>query len=83
MTHSFILLSVGGMARRIAVITSAHATRSDVTIPPGVFRAFAYEEEDKLRKPVWRCEHDHRSAQDAALCGAEWMASQGKSAQGQ
>jgi hypothetical protein len=71
------------MARRIAVIASAHTTRPDATIPPGVFRAFAYEAEDKLREPLWTCEHDHRSAQDAALCGAEWLASQGESAQEQ
>ncbi|HET6311427.1 MAG TPA: hypothetical protein VFH00_10550 [Candidatus Nitrosotalea sp.] len=41
-------------------------------MPPWIYRAVAYDPEDRFRQPVWMCSHDHRDPQEAQLCGADW-----------
>ena len=42
-------------------------------MPAGLYRAVAYESEDTFQQPIWMCSHDHRSSQEAEICGAEWL----------
>jgi hypothetical protein len=63
------------MAHQVGVLAS-HGRRPGALVPPWVFRAVLYEADDPYRQPVWMCSHDHDRAQDAQLCGADWMRSQ-------
>jgi hypothetical protein len=71
MTHRQPIAYVAHMRRQIGVLAS-HGSRPGALIPPWVYRAVAYDPEDPFRQPVWMCSHDHRNAQDAQLCGADW-----------
>jgi hypothetical protein len=60
------------VARRIGTYASG-GKRPDPAVPAGLYRAVAYESEDTFQQPIWMCSHDHRSSQEAEICGAEWL----------
>ena len=42
-------------------------------LPAIVYRAEAYEEQDKFREQKWSCEHAHDNPHEAYACGQEWL----------
>lgn len=63
------------MARRNGVFASRGESRGG-SVPSWVYRAVAYESDDTFRQPVWMCSHVHTNAQDAEICGADWLKNQ-------
>lgn len=59
------------MAPKIRVIPS-HRQHG-----PVVYRVEAHEEGDEFHEPIWRCEHEHESIDDALRCGDEWLSARG------
>jgi hypothetical protein len=49
-------------------------------MPPLIYRAEAYDDEDSFREPVWTCSHQHSSVDEALKCGEEWLEEQGRAA---
>ena len=45
-------------------------------VPPLVYRAEVYEENDRFGKRTWTCAHEHPSVDEAVRCANEWLALQ-------
>jgi hypothetical protein len=44
-------------------------------VPPLIYRAEAYDEDDRFREH-WTCSHEHRTVEEAIECGNDWLVRQ-------
>ena len=54
-------------------VTATHGPGRAGPVPPLVYRAEAYDENDQFREPIWGCDHEHRSVEHALSCGHAWL----------
>ena len=54
-------------------VTATHGPQRAGPVPPLVYRAEAYDENDQFREPKWSCDHDHHSVEHALSCGHAWL----------
>lgn len=60
------------MAPRVRIMAS-QGPPGRGPVPPLIYRAEAYDDEDQVREPVWTCDHEHGTVEDALVCGEEWL----------
>jgi len=70
------------MPLRIRVI-AAHGPGRKGPLPPFVYTAEAYDDQDNFRERKWACAHAHESVEQALNCGTEWLESIVDRARGQ
>jgi hypothetical protein len=57
-------------------IMATHGARGRGPVPKLVYRAEAYENEDRFADRKWACAHDHETVEHAFHCGQDWLSSQ-------
>jgi hypothetical protein len=60
------------VALKIRILAS-HRSRGRGKVPALVYRAEAYDEDDRFRESSWGCSHDHESVEHAFICGMAWL----------
>jgi hypothetical protein len=61
------------VGNKILVIAS-HGPPGRHAVPPVIYKAEAYAEDDRFREHVWTCSHEHSTVEEALRCGNEWLA---------
>jgi hypothetical protein len=56
-------------------VIAAHGPRRKGPLPPLVYTAEAYDDQDNFRERKWACDHAHESVEHALNCGTEWLES--------
>ena len=51
-------------------------------MPPLIYTAEAYDEDDRFRDRLWTCAHEHRTVEEAVHCGEAWLVSQDDDTEG-
>ena len=52
---------------------ASHGAPGRGGMPALVYRAEAYDEEDRFRERTWGCSHSHDSVERAFNCGMAWL----------
>jgi hypothetical protein len=63
---------LSAVALKVRVMASHGAIRTGV-VPTLVYRAEAYEEDDRFRDRKWGCSHNHDTVEQAFNCGMTWL----------
>lgn len=50
-----------------------HQPGSTGRVPPFVYHAEVFDDEDRHTSSIWACEHEHPAANQAYECGLEWL----------
>ncbi|HUZ87916.1 MAG TPA: hypothetical protein VNF26_13285 [Candidatus Baltobacterales bacterium] len=66
-------LAYGGLVSLKITVLALPSPVKGIPVSSLVYRAEAYDEEDRFREPKWTCPHRHDSAQAAHECGLEWL----------
>jgi hypothetical protein len=61
-----------------ARVTASPGARGRGPLPPVIYRAEAYDDDDQFREPVWTCTHHHPTVEAALRCGEVWLQEQGR-----
>jgi hypothetical protein len=55
-------------------IMANHGLRGRGPVPQLVYRAEAYENDERFAERKWACDHEHETVEHAFHCGEEWLA---------
>jgi hypothetical protein len=54
-------------------VTASQGAPGRGPVPALIYRAEAYDDEDRFRDAVWKCPHDHDTVEAAVNCGQSWL----------
>jgi len=60
------------VALKIRVMAS-HGSPGRGGLSALIYRAEAYEDNDRFRERKWGCSHEHRTIETAVQCGQAWL----------
>lgn len=68
------------VALKIRVMASHGPAPMNSPVASLIYRAEAYDDNDRYRDRVWGCAHEHRTVEGALHCGQEWLNTESLSA---